>query len=306
MPIDKIKNVAFPQGWKLEVYLEEQRRQFEQRLQGVPAQESRETKAGKAVRHVLATPGKRFRPLLVMATADIFERGGDPAISRCAVAIECIHQASLILDDLPCMDDAQMRRGVPTLHREFGEADAILAAMALISEAHHQINLDSLLKRSELRRLRQLHEILSRAYSLDGLTGGQSDDLQNRTDLDLASLEFVHAKKTGTLFCAAVELACVCCNARRGETAQLIAFARNLGLAFQIKDDLLDLKGPEITGKDYGQDHKKTTFVSLIGEKKCQELHAELMANALEQIRSFAESARHLRELTHAIWHRDQ
>ncbi len=304
MPLDKMKRVVFPKEWSLQVYLEQSKREVEARLSQLPLLSSRHTPAGEAMRYALATPGKRFRALMVIATADIFEKGSDAVVMGAALAVESIHLASLILDDLPCMDDASLRRGQPTLHTRVGEADAILAAMALVAEAHHQLRGDLAQRRSEMKKLNRMSQVLTHAYSLDGLSGGQSDDLQDRPDLDLAALELIHAKKTGTLFTASVELACIWCGARAREQEQLVSYAKNLGLAFQIKDDLLDREDSKQTGKDSAKDTHKTTFVSLLGAKACHELYSELMEAALAQLKPLGDGARHIRELTHAIWHR--
>lgn len=192
MPIDKLKRVVFPKDWNLKGYLKDRKDAIDRALEKLPQLPTRTTNAASAARKALATNGKRFRPLMVLATADLFERGSDPAIMAAALSVECIHTASLILDDLPCMDDASLRRGEPTLHTMVGEADTILAAMGLVAEAHHLLLNPAF--RADKRQM-AMSRMLTQAYSLDGLCGGQSDDLADLGSHTLSDLEFIHAKK---------------------------------------------------------------------------------------------------------------
>jgi geranylgeranyl diphosphate synthase type II len=293
--------IKIPKQWNIKTYMAEQKARIEARLVQLPQQPARESQALRAFQYALRLPGKRFRPLLVLATADLYRKGGDAVLLDAAAAVECVHTASLIFDDLPCMDDGHLRRGQPTTHRIHGEHQAILAGMSLIAEANRLLSSAFKGRKTEIQqRLEALH-LLNTSYSLAGLSGGQSEDLLDKQILDLEELESIHAKKTGSLFIACVEIAAVLCDARDQERGWLHDFAKNLGLAFQIQDDLLDLVESDTTGKDQGQDADKTTFANLIGSQDAIALYRELIAVALRNLEPFGESAFHLRALTEII-----
>jgi len=298
--------VAVPANWSVEAYLVKNIEILEARLRQLPLMVDGETRAGRAARYALGSPGKRFRPLLVMAAADIYRMGQLPLTIDAGCAIECLHTASLILDDLPCMDDARMRRGLATTHVEFGEDQAILAAMALIAEADHVVTTRTPARRGNLKKLNLIRGVLHRSYALSGLCGGQSEDLLDRRDLSLEQLEFIHAKKTGSLFIACVEMAGIIGGATGVERDWLVSYAKNLGLAFQIRDDILDASSSASTGKDRNQDWAKTRFVDLIGMDESERLYDSLMGNAMAHLQQFQEAAFHLRELTGVIWKREK
>ncbi len=290
-----------PRNWDLRQYMGTQKARIEAVLAELPRPSTRTTEAHKAMRYALAIPGKRFRPLLTLATADIYQASHKQAVLDGAVAVECVHTASLLFDDLPCMDDAALRRGHKTTHLVYGEAQALLAGLSLIAEANVLLGDTRKASRSEIARRLECLALLGDAYSVDGLSGGQSDDLLNRAELDLHELEYIHAKKTGALFIASVEIAAVLCGATGRERECLKNYAKNLGLAFQIQDDLLDLVSSEQTGKDSGKDAGKQTFVNLAGVEKSALLAEELFQVALSNLKPFGEAAFHLRELTAVI-----
>ena len=296
-----LSGTTVPPEWTVARYIREQQDRIESVLAQLSRVESRETQAGRALRYALATPGKRFRPLLVIATADIYKAGHSQAILDCALAIECLHTASLILDDLPCMDDAGLRRGLSPTHIKFGEDQAILAALALVAEANNLvIGNPEARKPSQRRRLACL-AVLNASYSLQGLCGGQSEDLLAKPSLTLADLEYIHARKTGALFQACTEIAAIIGGANTNERKWLKAFAKNLGLAFQIQDDLLDQGDPAITGKDTNSDAGKVTFLTLLGEARCRDLFGALIDTALKNLKPFGSGAFHLVALTDVI-----
>ena len=296
--------MALPSNWSVKDYLAKQGQLIEQRLASLPLLADDDTVAKSAMTFALGSRGKRFRPLLVIAAADIYRLGQEPVAIDAGCAIECLHTASLILDDLPCMDDARLRRGRVTTHLKFGEDQAILAAMALIAEADRVLGARMSTRRSAQKMLHQLRDVLHRSYSLAGLCGGQSEDLLDRKDLSLEDLEFIHAKKTGALFIACVEMAAIIGNANAVERQWLIAYAKNLGLAFQVQDDILDVSGSGDIGKDRDQDKSKTSFVDLIGLTESRRLCDSLMQTALAHLEQFREAASHLRALTEVIWNR--
>ena len=266
-----------PSNWSLEKYLGQHQNRIEERLSELPLATGRPTRVREAVRYVLASPGKRFRPLLTIAVADIYRKGHLELVLDAAVAIECIHTSSLIFDDLPSMDDASLRRGRATTHTRYGEDQAILAGMSLIAEANQLLSRSVKDGKATLQKKLACLHILNGAFSVEGLSGGQSNDLLNKTSLSFEELEYIHSRKTGSLFVASVEIGAVLGDATNRERQWLVSYAKSLGLAFQIQDDLLDLEDASVTGKDRGQDQGKTTFSKIFGLEKCRRLYQELI-----------------------------
>ncbi|MEM9291402.1 MAG: polyprenyl synthetase family protein [Acidobacteriota bacterium] len=244
----------------------------------IPGEEQRPEVVHQAMHYALTSPGKRLRPVLTLVAADIF--GGDPlGVVELACAIEMVHAASLILDDMPSMDDAKLRRGRVTTHLEFGEDIALLASFALLNRAFALVA-----ERGQTLSLRRyttedmVHH-LADAIGSGGLIGGQALDLTSSPEeLDLERLEYIHSHKTGALFLAAGEIGAMAADARRRDLEIISRYAKNLGLAFQISDDLLDVTADsDQTGKDSGQDEGKVTFVKLLGVEGAQALTQELL-----------------------------
>ena len=258
----------------------------------------------RAMHYALTGPGKRVRPVLTLAVAEMFGAAGaatpvDTPVVDLACAVEMVHACSLILDDLPAMDDAARRRGRPTVHLEFGEAPALLAALALLNRAYALVV--EAAQRLSLRRYtgEDLIHHLAAAIGSGGLIGGQALDLASRPEeLDLDLLEYIHSHKTGALFMAAGELGAMAADARRRDLEVVSRYAKNLGLAFQISDDLLDVEATaEETGKDAGQDAGKVTFVKLLGVEGARTLAAELLGFAVGSLAPLGRKAEPLREL---------
>jgi geranylgeranyl diphosphate synthase type II len=271
----------------------------------LPSPDERPVAVHRAMHYALTGPGKRVRPVLTLAVAQIFgESRGEVLDLACAV--EMVHACSLILDDLPAMDDAARRRGRPTVHLAFGEADALLAALGLLNRAYALVA--EAAQRLSLRRYtgEDLIHHLAAAIGSGGLIGGQALDLASRPeDLDLDLLEYIHSHKTGALFMAAGELGAMAADARRRDLEVISRYAKNLGLAFQISDDLLDvLATSEETGKDAGQDASKVTFVKLLGVEGAKTLAAELLRFAVESLAPLGRKADPLRELAGFVQHR--
>lgn len=226
----------------------------------------------EAMRYGVMGGGKRIRPVLTMAVCDLL--GGDLGdAARVGCAVECVHNYSLIHDDLPCMDDDDLRRGRPTCHRVFPENIALLAGDGLLNMAF-EILADtgaytSLTPQGALAAIR----VLAGASGAYGMIGGQVIDLEceNRQDVTLAELRGLHARKTGALIQAAALCGCICggiVEDNHKSWQKIQEFSAKLGLAFQIKDDILDVAGDqELLGKPVGSDQEnhKTTFVSLLG-----------------------------------------
>jgi geranylgeranyl diphosphate synthase type II len=248
----------------------------------------------RAMGYTLHAQSKRVRAVLTVLSAELF--GGDTGRALpAAAAMELVHASSLILDDLPSMDDAPLRRGRPANHLEHGEAMAILAAFGLLNLAF-----GALAREYEPAIAARLSALLADAVGPGGLIGGQSADLQ-ATDQQISfeMLERIHRGKTGALFSAAAVAGAVVAGAGAEDVARLEAFARNLGLAFQIVDDLLDVEGdPAETGKAVREDIKKTTFVSFSGVAGARQLAGELCQTADRALAPFGRRAERLKELS--------
>jgi geranylgeranyl diphosphate synthase type II len=268
----------------------------------LPPAEERPRRVHEAMRWALLSPGKRLRPALTLAVAELLGRPGAAArepVLDLACAVEMVHACSLVFDDLPAQDDAALRRGRPTVHREFGEDVAQLAGLALLSRAYAVVAEAG--QRLALRRytVEDMIHHLAAAIGTGGLIGGQALDLHTPPEeLDLERLEYIHSHKTGALFIAAGELGAMAVDARRRDLEVITRYAKNLGLAFQISDDLLDVLGtPEVTGKDSHQDAGKVTFVKLLGIEGARTLAAELLDFAVASLAPLGRRAEVLRQL---------
>ena len=253
---------------------------------GTPVQQS--------MAYTLLAPSKRVRPVLTMLAADLCG-GADARALPAAASIEMVHAASLILDDLPSMDDAPLRRGKPSNHRQFGEAVAILAAFGLLNTAF-----GTLAREYDPPLSVELATLVSDAVGADGLIGGQAADLlATDQQISFQMLERIHRGKTGALFVAAATAGALTAGGSRDAIGALSAFAKNLGLAFQIIDDLLDVEGdPAETGKATRVDVKKTPFVCFRGIAGAHQLAAELCATADTALAPFGPRADRLRQLS--------
>lgn len=264
----------------------------------LPPAAARPERVHAAMLDALTSPGKRLRPALALAVAEMFGQRS-AAVLDLACAVEMVHACSLIFDDLPAMDDAALRRGRPTVHRAFGEATAQLAGLALLNRAYGVVA--EAAHRLTLRRYtaEDLVHHLSAAVGSDGLIGGQALDLAaTPEEHDLALLEYIHSHKTGALFIAAGELGAMAADARRRDLETITRFAKNLGLAFQISDDLIDATlTEEEAGKDVGQDACKVTFVSLLGVDGAATLADELLDFAAATLEPLGRRADPLRQL---------
>ncbi|HEX4439980.1 MAG TPA: polyprenyl synthetase family protein [Thermoanaerobaculia bacterium] len=237
----------------------------------------------RAIEEAVLSPGKRLRPLATLASAAA-ARSADEAALDVAAAVEYVHAASLVLDDLPSMDDAARRRGRPALHVAHGVATAELVAVALLARAFEIVAGSPRL--SAAARVRVTAE-LSAAVGAAGCSGGQAADLAAEpASTGLDGLESIHARKTGALFVAAVRGGAIAAGAGEGTIAALTAYARNVGLAFQITDDLLDLEGDAARmGKDVGRDAHKANFATILGPDSCRRLVDELLDASVAALR---------------------
>ena len=252
--------------------------------------------------------GKRLRPFLVMETTKLFGIN-DPRVWRIACAVECIHCYSLVHDDLPAMDNDDMRRGQPTLHIKYDEATAILAGDGLLTLAFEILADERTHKDSEIRSKLCLE--LARASGLNGMVGGQMYDLQaeeSKQELSEDEIKKLQDLKTGKLIQSAVKMGAIVGGADDKQTTALENYAKNIGLAFQVADDLLDALGDEVTvGKSVGKDKdkNKATFVSKLGVDGAKQLASDLIETAKNEIDIFGQDSSNLKQLADFIVDRD-
>lgn len=255
-----------------------------------------------AMRYAVLNGGKRVRPLLVYATGECLNVAAN-LLDAPAVAIELIHAFSLVHDDLPAMDNDDLRRGKPTVHKQYDEATAILAADALQPLAFSVLaNVQGAPPGAAI----QLVRLITDACGSTGMTGGQSIDLAAEgTALSAAELEHMYSLKTGALIHASVVSACLLSNDLPAADADALdRFGRGIGTAFQIKDDILDVEGDtQVIGKTAGSDASlnKATYPAMFGIEASRKRCDELLADALESLECFGDSAAPLRWLAHYI-----
>ena len=279
------------------------------RLLPAPAATLPERRLIEAMRYSLLAGGKRLRPVLCLAAADAVGGAQAPAhdVDRVCAAIECVHTYSLIHDDLPAMDDDDLRRGKPTCHRAFDEATAILAGDALQVLAFEMLTQASGI--SVPTRL-ALVGTLATASGITGMVGGQAMDLACvGVDLERAALERMHALKTGALIRASVRMGALLGDAPEPELARLDSYAADIGLAFQVQDDILDGTGTAaVLGKQPGADaaRDKPTFLSLMGETAALAYAQALCERALEALSPFGARADALADIARFIVARDR
>jgi farnesyl diphosphate synthase len=260
----------------------------------------------EAMRYAAVGGGKRLRPLLVVASASLFGVPRRQAL-RAGLAVECVHVHSLIHDDLPCMDDDDLRRGKPTVHRAYDEATAVLAGDALLALAFETLADPATHPNSEVRSTLVLE--LAKAVGVGGMAGGQMLDLLPWTeDVDLAAVTRLQRLKTGALIGWCLDAGGIMGLAAPDLRTHLRGYAHCLGLAFQIADDLLDCEGDEAkVGKRVGKDSAqgKETFVSLLGPERARTQADLLTAQAVDHLRAFGEEADLLRAIAHFAVKRD-
>ncbi len=264
----------------------------------LPVPTDSRSKLYEAMRHAAIGGGKRLRPLLVVAASDVFKVDRDRAM-RVGFAVECIHVYSLIHDDLPCMDDDDLRRGKPTVHKAFDEATAVLAGDCLLALAFEILGEEATHPDPFVRTA--LMTALAQASGPAGMGGGQMMDLEaEHHELDLPAVTRLQQLKTGALIGFCLEAGCIMGRVPVDQRTHFRGYARDLGLAFQIADDLLDATGDEeAAGKRLGKDDEagKATFVSLLGVERARQQAEMLVEQAIDHLREFGDEAQLLRDI---------
>ncbi|MBN2370154.1 MAG: polyprenyl synthetase family protein [Vicinamibacteria bacterium] len=288
-----------------QVTFAERRRLIDEALdRALPSEEAWPETIHRAVRYSLFAGGKRIRPLLVIAAGEAVG-GRNENLMPLACAVEMIHTYSLIHDDLPAMDDDDLRRGRPTNHKVFGEATAILAGDALLTRAFHLMAETPCREPADgLRRMRAI-AMLGEACGTTGLVGGQVMDMESEgRDLSAESLERLHRAKTGALLAACVRGGAILGGAGEDDMERLGDYAEAVGLAFQVVDDVLDAtESAERLGKTAGKDRqaRKATYVSVHGLERARSTASELLDKALAAIAPFGPRADPLAALARII-----
>ncbi len=265
----------------------------------LPPRAGRAPALSSAIEEAVLSPGKRLRPLVAIAAGEIV-RAPAAASLAVAVAVEFLHAASLVLDDLPSMDDARRRRGKPALHLVHGVATAELASVALVARAFEVV---SEAPETPARMRARIVGELSRAIGAEGCCAGQAADLAaDPSALALEDLEAIHSRKTGALFVAAVRGGALSGGAGEETLEALTLFARNLGLAFQITDDMLDVSGdPERMGKDTRRDAHRANFATLFGTASSRKLVEELLESAVASLSPLGRKGAVLADLARVV-----
>jgi len=256
-----------------------------------------------AMRYSLFAGGKRLRPILCMAGAEMVGGEGRNTLPV-ACALEMIHTYSLIHDDLPLMDDDDLRRGKPTNHKVFGDAIALLAGDGLLTEA---FSLMASPHAGEIPpdRLLEAIRMISVAAGHGGMVGGQVVDMHwEGKEADLETVKFLHTHKTGALITASVTSGAVVGGAGESQVQSVLSYGKKIGLAFQISDDILDVEGDsETMGKTAGADEEKgkSTYPSVLGMDESKKIQSDLVQEAVQELKAFGEKAEPLRQIAYYI-----
>jgi len=298
-------------NFSLKNYLKEKKEFFEAEFYKLlPMEDSIGKNVFAAMNYSARAHGKRIRPVLSFAAAELV--GGDiKAVMPFACAIECIHTYSLIHDDLPAMDDDDIRRGVPTCHKAFDEATAILAGDGLLTFAFEIVSDKNIIGNLRPEKVLEAINIISRASGVFGMVGGQMGDvfMEGKEKITPENLFWIHSKKTGAIINACLEIGARLSFANETEITHIIEYGKNLGLAFQVKDDLLDVEGDsKITGKPIGSDKKKKklTFLEVYGIEKSREMLYSFRDNAIKSLDFFGKKATPLISLANYVAERDK
>jgi geranylgeranyl diphosphate synthase type II len=261
----------------------------------------------KAMEYSIKAGGKRLRPFLTMAVCDMLE-GDEEIVIPSACAIEMIHTQSLIHDDLPCIDNDDIRRGKPSNHKIYGEAISIVAGDALLTLAFYTIC--KYTKKTNPINIVNVIEELSYASGPDGMCGGQAIDIIAERDKNFVInekiLNYIHTNKTAAIIKAAGRIGAILSNSSEKELSLITKYCENVGLAFQIIDDILDVKGEsKLLGKTTGKDINKATFPNFYGIEKSIIISKNLIEEAISNLEYFGNKAKYLIELAYYILERN-
>lgn len=275
--------------------------------QQFPLPEGPEKRVAEAMKYSVMNGGKRLRPFLVVECAKLFNVPAYPSAMLTAAALEMVHSYSLIHDDLPAMDNDDLRRGKPTCHKQFDEATAILAGDGLLTQAFHVLSNPEVCNDAE-NRCRLINHLANDAGAYVGMISGQMLDLYAETAPQSADSEnlirHIEEMKTGRLIRFACEAGAILGNAAENERQAVIEYSRKIGMAFQIADDILDVEGnQELVGKTLQKDAEqgKVTFVSLYGLDRAKEIARKLINEAKETLSIFGQRAQTLQALADFI-----
>ena len=289
----------------LKTYLAEKKKTVEAALQGYfPEPEGLTSDLIKAMRYSLFAGGKRLRPILCIAGAEAMGGSGREVLPV-ACALELIHTYSLIHDDLPLMDDDDLRRGKATNHKVFGEPIALLAGDGLLTEAFSLMTSADISAKMSSNILVRAIGLIARAAGYEGMVGGQAVDIQwEGKRADLPVVKFMHTHKTGALITASVASGAILGGADESQFEAIISYGEKIGLAFQISDDILDIEGDsETMGKQAGADEQKgkMTYPSVLGLNESKRIQSELVQTAVQDLREFGSRAEPLRQIARYI-----
>ena len=261
-----------------------------------------------SMEYSLTAGGKRVRPMLVMEFAKLCG-GSEEAAMPFPCAIEMIHTYSLIHDDLPCMDNDDLRRGKPTNHKVYGEACALLAGSGLLTLAFEAASSERAVSLNSTEKCLAAVRVLSEAAGAVGMLGGQIIDLESEgKSVDVDHLKIMDAKKTGALIIAAAKLGCISAGASKEQIDAAVSYAENIGLAFQIVDDMLDItSSTEELGKPVGSDseNEKSTYAALLGLDECRKISEELTENAVKALEVFENDTETLKKFAYYLLRRE-
>ena len=259
----------------------------------------------KAMHYGLFSGGKRIRPILTLASGELFGTS-HRLLLPFACALELIHTYSIIHDDLPALDNDDLRRGEPTNHKVFGEGVALLAGDALLTEAFRLMSAPQVARALEPKLVLELIHEIARAAGVSGMVGGQVFDLEAEgRRADIATVEYIHVRKTGALIVTAARAGAKLGGATPKEMRSITRYAEFLGLAFQIADDILDVAGHVLgEGGNGDRERKKATYLSIVGMAVAKARVRELLQHSLKEIEPFGQDAEPLRAIAHYVTQR--
>ncbi|WP_320047046.1 farnesyl diphosphate synthase [uncultured Ilyobacter sp.] len=271
----------------LKNYLKEKRELIDESIKNCLDELKYPQVIAEGMKYAVLNGGKRIRPILLLMTLELLGERAEKGIPA-AVAIEMIHSYSLVHDDLPALDDDDYRRGKLTTHKKYGEAQGILIGDALLTHAFNVLTYEN--QKIDAEKIVDIVRLTSQYAGIKGMIGGQMVDIESEgKSIDLPLLQYIHTHKTGKMISLPVEVACIIAGIEKEKKEKLIEYSELIGLAFQIKDDILDIEGDfEKIGKPVGSDTEleKSTYPSIFGMEKTKEMLAEKIEAAKNIIHS--------------------